>query len=39
MISKETITRIMDAADIVDVVKDFVTLKKAGINYKLMPFS
>lgn len=39
MISKETITRIMDAADIVDVVKDFVTLKKAGINYKgLCPF-
>lgn len=39
MISKETIARIMDAADIVDVVKDFVTLKKAGVNYKgLCPF-
>lgn len=39
MIDRETIARIMDAADIVDVVKDFVTLKKAGVNYKgLCPF-
>lgn len=39
MIDRATIQRILDAADIVDVVKDFVTLKKAGVNYKgLCPF-
>lgn len=39
MIDRETIQRIMDAADIVDVVKEFVTLRKAGVNYKgLCPF-
>lgn len=39
MIDKLTISRIMDAADIVDVVSDFVSLKKAGVNYKgLCPF-
>ena len=39
MISKETIDKIRDAANIVDVVSDFVTLRKAGINYKgLCPF-
>ena len=40
MIDQETINRIFDAADIVDVVSDFVQLKKAGSNYKgLSPFS
>ena len=39
MIDRGTIDRIMDAADIVDVVKDFVTLRKAGVNFKgLCPF-
>lgn len=39
MIDKETIQRVMDATDIVEVVKDFVTLRKAGANYKgLCPF-
>lgn len=39
MIDRTTIERIMDAADIVDVVKEFVTLRKAGVNYKgLCPF-
>ncbi len=39
MIDRATIERIIDAAQIVDVVSDFVTLKKAGANYKgLCPF-
>lgn len=39
MIDKGTIQRILDATDIVDVVKEFVTLRKAGVNYKgLCPF-
>ena len=39
MIDRRTIERIKDAADIVDVVSDFVTLKKSGANYKgLCPF-
>ena len=39
MIDRSTINRIMDAVDIVDVVKEFVTLRKAGVNYKgLCPF-
>ncbi len=39
MIDKATIERVMDATDIVDVVKEFVTLRKAGANYKgLCPF-
>lgn len=39
MIDRATVDRILDAAQIVDVVSDFVTLKKAGVNYKgLCPF-
>lgn len=34
MITKETIAKINDEADIVDVLSDFITLKKAGSNYK-----
>jgi DNA primase len=33
MIDQETVTRIIDAANIVDVVSDFVSLKKSGNNY------
>ena len=33
MIDRNTIDRIMDAADIVEVVQDFVSLKKRGVNY------
>ena len=40
MIDQETINRIFDTADIVDVISDFVQLKKSGSNYKgLSPFS
>ena len=39
MIDRATIDKIMDAANIVDVVSEFVTLRKAGVNYKgLCPF-
>ena len=39
MIDQATKQRILDAAQIVDVVSDFVNLKKAGVNYKgLCPF-
>ena len=39
MIDKATIDKIMDAANIVDVVSEFVALRKAGVNYKgLCPF-
>ena len=34
MITKETIAKINDEADIVDVLSDFITLKKAGSNFK-----
>lgn len=38
-IDRETIQRILDAADIVEVVSDFVRLKKRGVNYiGLCPF-
>lgn len=39
MIDQLTIDRILAAADVVDVVKDFVSLKKRGVNYiGLCPF-
>lgn len=38
-IDQETVNRILDAADIVDVVSDFVKLRRSGANYKgLCPF-
>jgi len=33
MIDQDTIQRIFDAADIYDVISDFVNLKKRGVNY------
>ncbi|MEZ5070024.1 MAG: CHC2 zinc finger domain-containing protein [Bacteroidales bacterium] len=40
MIDQQTIDRIFETADIVEVISDFVTLKKSGANYKgLSPFS
>ena len=39
MIDRPTVERILDTAQIVDVVSDFVTLKKRGVNYVgLCPF-
>ena len=39
MIDRATIDRIMDATNIVEVVSDFVTLRKSGTSYKgLCPF-
>ena len=39
MIDRVTVDRILDAANIVDVVSEFVTLRKSGANYKgLCPF-
>lgn len=39
MIDQQTVERIIDSARIVDVVGEFVTLKKSGVNYKgLCPF-
>lgn len=38
-IDQETVQRILDTADIVDVVSDFVKLRRSGANYKgLCPF-
>ena len=40
MIDQQTINQIFAAADIVEVISDFVTLKKSGANYKgLSPFT
>jgi DNA primase len=40
MIDQRTINQIFEAADIVEVISDFVTLKKSGANFKgLSPFS
>ena len=39
MIDQATKDKILDAAQIVDVVGEFVTLRKSGVNYKgLCPF-
>ncbi|NMC39013.1 MAG: DNA primase [Bacteroidales bacterium] len=39
MIDRQTVERILDAAQIVDVVQEFVQLKKRGVNYLgLCPF-
>ncbi len=39
MIDRATVDKIIDAARIVDVVSEFVTLRKSGVNYKgLCPF-
>ena len=39
MIDRATVDKIMDATNIVDVVSEFVNLRKAGVNYKgLCPF-
>ncbi len=34
MIPRETVDKIFDAADVYDVIKDYVNLKKTGANYK-----
>lgn len=40
MITRETIDEIKNRVDIIDVISDFVTLKRAGQNYKaLSPFT
>ncbi len=40
LIQKETIDEVKDRVDIIDVISDFITLKKSGQNYKaLSPFS
>ena len=39
MIDRVTVDKIMDAVNIVDVVSEFVSLRKSGVNYKgLCPF-
>ncbi len=40
MISRETIDEVKNRVDIVDVISDFISLKKSGLNYKaLSPFN
>ena len=40
MIDQATISKIFDTADIIEVISEFVQLKKAGVNYKgLSPFT
>ena len=40
MIPQDTIAKIFDTSDIVEVISDFVNLKKSGANFKgLSPFS
>ena len=40
MIPQDTISKIFDTSDIVEVISDFVNLKKSGANFKgLSPFS
>jgi len=40
MISQETVNKIFETVDIVEVISDYVTLKKSGANYKgLSPFT
>jgi DNA primase len=40
MITRDTIEEVRSRMDIVDVISDFVSLKKAGVNYKaLSPFT
>tara|TARA_Y100000739_G_scaffold171902_1_gene149623 strand:- start:1143 stop:2987 length:1845 start_codon:yes stop_codon:yes gene_type:complete len=40
MISQETIDKVFETANIEDIIRDFVELKKSGANYKgLSPFS
>src|SRR5215216_6308511 len=40
MISKETIDEVKNRLDIIDVIGDFITLKRSGQNYKaLSPFT
>ncbi len=34
MIPRETVDKIFDAANVYDVIKDYVNLKRAGVNYK-----
>ncbi len=40
MIDQQTINRIFETADIVEVISDYITLKRSGANYKgLSPFT